>query len=110
MSITPATPHEIEDVSRRGRKRKVVGTIFVLLVLAIFLPPTIRLNRQKARLTRAIGDSLGRKVTIDQVRLRLLPRPGFDLTNLTIQDDPAYGGEPIVHADSATAVLRLSSI
>ncbi|MGA1987645.1 MAG: AsmA-like C-terminal region-containing protein [Candidatus Sulfotelmatobacter sp.] len=42
--------------------------------------------------------------------LRLLPRPGFDLENLVVFDDPAFGAEPMLRAGEVTAELRLTSL
>ena len=47
---------------------------------------------------------------IGSVHIRLLPRPGFDLENLVVYDDPAFGAEPIVRASEVTAALRLTSL
>ena len=41
------------------------------------------------------------------VELRLLPRPGFVITDLTVEEDPAYGAEPVLHANTVTAAIRL---
>ena len=47
---------------------------------------------------------------IGSVRLRLLPRPGFDLENLVVYDDAAFGAEPMLRAGEVTASLRLLSL
>jgi hypothetical protein len=44
------------------------------------------------------------------VELRLLPRPAFVLTDLTVEEDPAYGAEPVLHANTVTASFRLLSL
>jgi hypothetical protein len=54
--------------------------------------------------------SLGRTVRLSSVELRLLPRPGFVLTDLTVDEDPAYGAEPVLHASTVTASIRLLSL
>ena len=54
--------------------------------------------------------SLGRPVRLSSVVLRLLPRPGFVLTDLSVEEDPAYGAEPILHANTVTASFRLLSL
>ena len=57
-----------------------------------------------------ISASLGRPVRLSSVELRLLPRPGFVLTDLTVEEDPAYGAEPVLHANTVTASIRLLSL
>ena len=54
--------------------------------------------------------ALSRQVEIGSVQLRLLPRPGFDLENVVIYDDPAFGAEPMLRASEVTAVLRVTSL
>lgn len=54
--------------------------------------------------------ALGRPVEIGQVRIRLLPRPGFDLENLVIEEDPSFGAEPTLRAQEVTALVRLTSL
>ena len=44
------------------------------------------------------------------VELRLLPRPGFVLYDLTVEEDPAFGAEPLLHANTVTASIRLLSL
>ncbi len=47
---------------------------------------------------------------LSSVKVRLLPRPGFVLTDLTVEEDPAYGAEPVLHANTVTASIRLLSL
>jgi hypothetical protein len=91
----------------RGRAAIV---ILALILIAIFLPPWINVSRYRARIATSIGNALGRRTTVDSVSLRLLPQPGFDLGGVNIADDPAFGAEPMLHADQVTASLRLSSL
>jgi hypothetical protein len=89
-------------------KRRIVAAA-ALLVLALFLlrPGASRL---KSRIVSAISTGVGRSVDIGSVHIRLLPRPGFDLENLVVYDDPAFGAEPMLRASEVTADLRLMSL
>jgi AsmA protein len=49
-------------------------------------------------------------VELDKVRLRLLPRPGFDLEGLVIYDDPAFSAEPMIRAQEVSAAIRFRSL
>jgi hypothetical protein len=89
--------------SRRG----AAVVAILLLVLFLFRPVVGEL---RSRITYSIGSALGRKVTLDNVRLRLLPRPGFDLEGLVIYDDPAFSPEPMIRAQEVTAAIRLRSL
>jgi hypothetical protein len=70
----------------------------------------VSVSRYKSRITHLIATSLGRPVRLSSVELRLLPRPGFVLTDLSVAEDPAYGAEPVLHANSVTASIRLLSL
>ena len=79
----------------------------LLLILFVYRPGVHRLSN---RIANSIGSALGRRVAIDNVRLRVLPRPGFDLEGLVIYDDPAYSAEPMIRAQDVTAAIRLRSL
>jgi AsmA-like protein len=57
-----------------------------------------------------MSQSLGRPVHLDQVTLNLLPLPGFTLNNLVVDEDPAFGSEPIIRANSVRVTLRIRSL
>jgi hypothetical protein len=59
---------------------------------------------------RSIGAALGRTVEVSSVHLRFLPRPGLDLENLVIHDDPAFGAEPLLRAPDVTAWLQMTAL
>jgi AsmA family/AsmA-like C-terminal region len=90
-------------------RRRAVATavLFLLVLLFLFRPGASRL---KSRITLSISAAVGRSVDIGSVHLRLLPRPGFDLENLVVYDDPAFGAEPMLRAGEVTADLRLTSL
>lgn len=88
-------------------KRRIAVVAVILLALFIIRPGASRL---KFRIIRSISAAVGRSVDIGSVHIRLLPRPGFDLENLVVYDDPAFGAEPIVRASDVTAALRLTSL
>ena len=58
----------------------------------------------------SIGQALGRRVEVGSVSLRFFPQPGFELDNFVIQEDPAYGAEPLLRTQEVTASLRLTSL
>ncbi|HKT87659.1 MAG TPA: AsmA family protein [Candidatus Sulfotelmatobacter sp.] len=89
--------------------KKRIAVLIACIVLALFLlrPGASRL---KSRIISSISAGVGRPVDIGSVHLQLLPRPGFDLENLVVYDDPAFGAEPILRASEVTASLRLTSL
>ncbi len=99
----------------QGRKRErsrlwIAALALTILVSIIVIPPLVSINRYKSRITRAMSASLGRPVHMSGVELRILPRPGFVITDLTVDEDPAYGVEPVLHANEVKAAIRLFSL
>lgn len=92
------------------RRSKVILIVVALVLLAIFLPPFVNVNRYRGRIADSIHRALGRPVTVGSVSLRIFPQPGFDLGNLTVGEDPAFGAEPMLHAEEVRASLRLTSL
>jgi hypothetical protein len=88
-------------------KRRVITTIVLILLLFLVHPGASRL---KSKVVYSISSAVGRSVDISSVHLRLLPWPGFDLENLVVYDDPAFGAEPMLRAGEVSASLRLSSL
>lgn len=93
------------------RKRVIfTAAVSVLLLAGLLVPPWISISRYQTRIAQLISASLGRPVRLASVQLRLLPRPGFVLTDLTVAEDPGYGAEPFLHANSVTADIRMLSL
>jgi hypothetical protein len=95
---------------RRRTSRRVMWAVLLLLVLGLVLPPYINVSRYRTRVTSALTRALGRPVTVSSIELKLLPRPGLVLYNFVVADDPAFGAEPMLRADTVTAYLRLTSL
>ncbi len=93
----------------RAGKRLTVA-LAALLLVALLVPPFLNVGRFKQRIVLAMEQSLGRPVAVDEVSLRLVPRPGFDMKNLVVGDDPRFGAEPMLRAAEVTASLRLTSL
>ena len=89
--------------SKLGR----IGLATVLLILFLLRPGVHQLRN---RIAGSIGAALGRRVELQNVRLRFLPRPGFELDGLAIYDDPSFSAEPMVRADEVVAPIRLGSL
>lgn len=92
------------------RRRKIIAGFALLLLLAIFVPPNINGTVFRKRLAGALSTALGREVKIGQVKYRILPRPGFDIYDLRVMDDPAFSAEPVIMCGKVTADLRLTSL
>lgn len=88
-------------------KRGMAALAAILLLLFLARPGVYGLRN---RIANSIGSALGRKVTLDNVRVHLLPRPGFDLEGLVIDDDPAFSAEPMIRAQDVSAAIRFRSL
>lgn len=88
----------------------IAAALIVVLLLAIFLPPLFNLGKYRRSITASISEALGRPVYVGGMQLRLLPLPGIVMSDFTVDEDPAFGQEPALHATSVVASLRLSSL
>ena len=107
-------PARVEGSRRRLRgpesRQWLPLIVVVILAFAIIVPPLFNIERYQHRIADNISRSLGRPVHFSHIRLRLLPRPGFDLTDFTVEEDPQFGAEPILHSSSVSASIRLLSL
>src|ERR1035437_4662830 len=102
-----------EENEPRQQKRKrlwIALTALAVLLVILIVPPFLSVSRYKSRITQLISASLGRPVRLSSVEVRLLPTPAFLLSDLTVGKAPAYGAEPVLHANSVTASIRLLSL
>ena len=92
------------------RRVAIVAALMVVLLMAIFLPPLINLGKYRHSITASMSEALGRPVYVGGMQLRLLPLPGIVMSDVTVDEDPAFGYEPALHATSVVASLRLTSL
>ena len=90
-----------------SKRRAVTAAVVILLGLFLVRPGV---SHFKTGIANSISQAVARPVEIGSVHLRFLPRPGFDLENLVIYEDPAFGAEPMLRAPEVTAVVRLTSL
>ncbi|PYX97751.1 MAG: hypothetical protein DMG63_13645 [Acidobacteria bacterium] len=102
-------------MSALSTRKRVYLAMACTLALGFLLPPTINLNHFRVRFSESLSRSMGRPVSIQDVRLRLLPIPGFTFRRLRISDDYEFGAEPILLTSEeggqrSVATLRWSSL
>lgn len=107
LARASASPPQPRPAGPRRRRLHLVLIAILVLLAAFLAPPLVSLGRYKSRITQLIAASLGRPVRLSSVEMRLLPWPGFVLTDLSVAEDPAYGAEPVLHANTVTANIRL---
>ena len=110
QSTVEAEPQQGTEPSRWRRNWRWWLLAGVAVVLLVFLPPLLNANRYQRQITRSMSLSLGRPVHLDNVSLHLLPWPGLTLSNFVVSEDPAFGSEPTIRANTVEATLRLSSL
>jgi AsmA family/AsmA-like C-terminal region len=98
------------EAQRSSPRRWILLAAVVLPVVAFVLPPLVNINRYQHRIADSISRSIGRQVHISSVKLRLLPLPGFEFSDFSVDEDPEFGSEPILHSDSVVAYPRLLSL
>ena len=81
----------------------IAGLLVVsLLGLVLFLDA----NQFRPRLEQTMGQAIGRKVTIGNIKTALFSG-GIAVEDLSIADDPAFGAAPFVTARAATVGVNL---
>jgi AsmA-like protein len=109
---SPLKEASVPSRLRHRRRRRIAILLILVLILLVlnFLPPLLNVSRFQRRIASNIGASIGRPVHFDRVALSLLPLPGVVLTNFVVDEDPAFGYEPILRAGEVRATLRISSL
>jgi AsmA family len=102
--ISPVRP------TRWKRRITIVSIIVIILAAAVVIPPFINISRYQRQVTGVVSRALGRPVRLKSVELRLLPRPGFVLRDLSVSENPAFGAEPILSASTVVASIRILSL
>jgi len=92
---------------KRSLKLWILPVAALFLATAVVAPPLINLNRVHRRIADSISHAIGRPVRMSSIKLRLLPRPGFEIADFVVEDDPAFGAEPILRASQVVASVRL---
>jgi uncharacterized protein involved in outer membrane biogenesis len=88
--------------------KRVIGcTALLLLALFLIRPQSGLLHRKVAE---SLSMELGRRVEMAAVHIRFLPRPGLELENLAIYDNPQFGAEPLLRSPDVSAWLRVTSL
>lgn len=90
-------------LSKRG-----LVLVAILLLLGFLVRPGA--ERLRGKVSRSMAQALGRNVEIGSVHWRFLPSLGFDLSDVVIHDDSAFGSEPLLRAPEVTAWLSMGAL
>lgn len=82
------------------RYARITLLAVLLLGLAGWLVPSyFSPERYRQRLGSGLEQVFHRRVTFTSFSLRLLPRPGFSVENVVLQETPEFGSEPFARID-----------
>jgi hypothetical protein len=118
MSILSSTG-DAEDLQKktevgqgRGKKRRARRILIAIavVVLAAILVPLINLGRYHRTIAEGLARSLGHSVSLGAVNLTVFPLPGLVIHNFVVEEDPAFGAEPLLRAPEVTVYPRVSSL
>jgi AsmA protein len=85
-----------------------VGAILGLAVLAaLVLPSLVNLERYRASLASRAGKTLGREVTLGDLRISFWGGIGAEAKGLQIAQAPGFGPEPLLAADALRVRVQL---
>jgi hypothetical protein len=70
----------------------------------------VRTRRMQAYLTAHLERAFGRPVEVGRFTVVLLPAPRLDAEQVTVGEDPAFGNEYFLRADSLSAGLRWTGL
>jgi AsmA protein len=88
----------------------IVGIVVLLLIVIVAaIPFLIDVNRFKPTLETDLSTALGRKVQIGDLELALLSG-AVKVDNLSIADDPAFGGAPFLQAKQLAVGVALQPL
>ena len=90
-------------LSKRG-----LAVVSIVLLIGFLVRPGA--ERLRGKVSRSMAQALGRNVEIGSVHLRFLPSLGFDLSNVVVHDDSAFGSEPLLRAPEVTAWLSVGAL
>lgn len=91
---------------KRGCLSKLLLLIAIIGVTAA-AAPLIPLSPLKGAVETNLSDTLGRKVTIDSVRLSLLSGPYLAISGMTASEDPQFGDGTFLKANGVRAHLDI---
>lgn len=101
-----------EAKAGRGKRRRWrwIALGIAVLILAAILVPLINLGRYHRTISESLARALGHEVSLGSVNLTLFPLPGLVIHDLIVEEDPAFGAEPLLRAPEVTVYPRLSSL
>lgn len=86
--------------------RLVLGLAALLIAVQVAVSFAVRTRLAHAYLIAQLGRAFGRPVEVRSFNVRILPNPSLMADGVTVGEDPAFGNEYFLRAESLTAGLR----
>jgi len=86
--------------------KPALAILAALVALQIGVSLLVRTHRMRAYLTSQLARAFGRPVEVGNFFVQLLPSPQLDAEQVTVGEDPAFGYEYFLRADTLSAGLR----
>src|SRR5215469_6720334 len=83
-----------------------VAALLFLVAAQVAVSLVVRTNRVHDFLVARLSRAFGRPVEVDRFEVQLLPSPTLDAQGVTVGEDPAFGNEYFLRAESFSAGLR----
>src|SRR5271157_720668 len=97
--------------SRNRRRVRNMTIALLLLGLAAWIVPSyFSAERYRRRLQAGLEQALHRPVKFGASSFRLLPRPGFSIEDVEVDEDPDFGSEPFARVEHIDCDLRWRSL
>ena len=92
------------------RKGCLAGLFFfaILIVAALLLAPFVPLGWLKPRVESRLSATLGRRVTVDSLRMNFFGGPYLVIRGMTAKEDPEFGDGDFLKANEVRADFSLS--
>ena len=94
---------------RHQRARGVLIALALTLLAGWVLPSFLSAEGYRHGLEAGLERTLRRPVTFRAIHFRLLPRPGLEIENAVVREDPDFGSEPFARVDKIQCDLRWRS-
>jgi hypothetical protein len=94
----------------RRRVRNFTVALLLLGLAAWIVPSYFSAERYRRRLQAGLEQALHRPVKFGTLSFRLLPRPGFSIDDVEVDEDSEFGSEPFARVDHIACDLRWHSL
>ena len=94
----------------RRRFRKVFWLLCAALLLSWAAPLLVPMNYLRQEVAASLSEAIGRPVNVGSVHLQLLGGPGFYISGVVVEEDPTFGYEPFLRAETVEARLAPSTL